>query len=169
MITVFDKKEDCCGCTACKSICPTQAITMKSDEEGFLYPKIDQELCMDCGLCRKVCVLQNGYDTSNSFTRPKVYALKHKSDKVRKNSSSGGAFTAISDYVLSKAGIIYGATYNEELRVIHQCAETTEGRNKFRGSKYVQSDLEEVFSQINENLKNYRYVLFTGTGCQVAG
>lgn len=169
MITVFNKKEDCCGCTACKSICPTQAITMKVDEEGFLYPKIDQELCVDCGLCRKVCVFQNGYDTSNSFARPKVYAVKHKSDKVRKNSSSGGAFTAISDCVLSKAGIIYGATYNEELRVIHQCAETAEGRNKFRGSKYVQSDLKEVFSQINENLKNDRYVLFTGTGCQVAG
>ena len=169
MITVFEKKEDCCGCTACKSICPTQAITMKVDEEGFLYPEIDLKLCVECGLCIKVCAFQNGYDTSNTFDRPEVYALKHKSDEVRKNSSSGGAFTAISDYILSKAGIIYGDTYNEEFRVTHQRAEKAKGRNKFRGSKYVQSDLKEVFNQINENLKNNRYVLFTGTGCQIAG
>jgi coenzyme F420-reducing hydrogenase beta subunit len=169
MLTVFDKEESCCGCTACKSICPTQAISMKSSEEGFLYPKIHQESCIECGLCRKVCAFQNGYNTSNNFDKPEVYAIKHKSDEVRIKSSSGGIFTAISDYMLSRKGIIYGVTFDEKFHVIHKREETVEGRNKFRGSKYVQSDLNEVFIQIREDLNNDRNVLFTGTGCQVAG
>ena len=169
MITVFDKKQDCCGCTACKNICPTQAITMKADEEGFLYPLINLKLCIDCKLCRKVCAFQGGYDTSNNIDRPEVYALKHKSDEVRRNSSSGGAFTAISDFILSKNGVIYGATFDKKFRVIHQQAKTAEERDKFRGSKYVQSDLKEVFSQIKEEIENDIYVMFTGTGCQVSG
>lgn len=169
MIKLFNSKQDCCGCTACKSICPEQAISMLPDEEGFLYPEINCNLCVECGLCKKVCAFQNGYATSDNYDRPKVYALKHKSDEVRKNSSSGGAFTAISDYILSKKGVIYGVAYDENFYVEHQRAETAKERNKFRGSKYVQSDLKEVFSQINEDLKKDRYVLFTGTGCQVAG
>ncbi len=169
MITLFNNKQDCCGCTACKSICPEQAISMLPDEEGFQYPEVNRNLCVECGLCTKVCSFQNGYATSDNYDRPEVYALKHKSDEVRKNSSSGGAFTAISDYILSKKGVIYGVAYDENFYVLHQRAETAKERNKFCGSKYVQSDLKEVFSQINEDLKKDRYVLFTGTGCQVAG
>jgi len=169
MIILFNKKEDCCGCTACKSICPKQAITMKSDEEGFLYPFIDNDLCIECGLCRDVCAFQNGYDTYENFNGPKVYAMKHKSDEIRQNSSSGGAFTAISDYVLSKDGLIYGVALDTKFDVIHKRAETAEERNKFRGSKYVQSDMREVFKEIKNDLDNDRFVLFSGTGCQVAG
>ena len=169
MITLFDKKKDCCGCTACKSICPNQAITMQPDEEGFLYPSIDESICIECGLCKEVCAFQNGYETLNNLESPDVYALKHKSDEVRMNSSSGGAFSAISDFILSENGVIYGATYDKEFRVIHKRAETEGERNKFRGSKYVQSDLKEVFVQIRQDLKDGRLVLFTGTPCQIAG
>jgi len=169
MIKLFDTKEECCGCTACISICPIHAITTQTDEEGFLYPKIDYSLCLECGLCKKVCAFQNGYNTSSSLGQPDVFALKHKSNDVRMNSTSGGAFTAISDYVLLKNGVIYGAAYDEALRVTHQRAETAVGRNRFRGSKYVQSDLNQVFSQIGKDIKNDRTVLFTGTTCQVAG
>jgi coenzyme F420-reducing hydrogenase beta subunit len=169
MIQVYDKNNDCCGCTACKNICPTQAIIMKPDEEGFLYPQINQDLCIDCGLCRKVCAFQNGYNTDHILEKQQVYAIKHKSDEVRKNSTSGGAFTAISDYILKKNGVIYGAAFDDEFCVVHQRVETVDGRNKMRGSKYVQSDLNDVYLQIKEDLKNGRNVLFTGVGCQVAG
>lgn len=169
MISVFDKKEDCCGCTACKSICPTQAITMKPDKEGFLYPVINQELCSDCGICRNVCAFQTGYDISHNLESPEVYALKHKSDEVRRSSSSGGAFTAISDYILSIGGVVYGAAFDQELQVLHKRAESKTDRNKFRGSKYVESNLNDVFYQIRQDLLNGKYVLFTGTSCQVAG
>ena len=169
MITLFDKKKDCCGCTACKSICPNQAITMLSGEEDFLYPSIDESICSECGLCKEVCAFQNEYETLHNLESPDVYALKHKSDEVRMNSSSGGAFSAISDFILSENGVIYGAAFDKEFRVIHKRAETEGERNKFRGSKYVQSDLKEVFVQIRQDLKNSRKVLFTGTPCQVAG
>ena len=101
MITPFNEKQDCCGCTACQSICLKQAITMKSDDEGFLYPEIDQKLCVDCGYCRKVCPFQNEVNVQDRFAEPLVYALKHKLDNVRLTSASGGAYTAISDYALN--------------------------------------------------------------------
>lgn len=169
MISIYDKMENCCGCTACKSICPQNAIKMKPDTEGFLYPLINQELCIDCGICIETCAFQKGYDISQNYKIPEVYALKHKSSIVRKSSSSGGAFTAISDYILSIGGIIYGATFDENIRVIHKRANTVEGRNSFRGSKYVQSDLSNVFEQVKTDLLEEKPVLFTGTGCQVAG
>lgn len=169
MISVFDKKDECCGCTACEHICPTNAIIMVPDEEGFLYPKIEQELCIDCGKCRKVCAFQNGFNKKGNLQTPDVYGLKHVDDDVRENSSSGGAFTGISDYILKENGIVCGAGFNEELEVIHNFATTKSERNLLRGSKYVQSDLKKVFSDIKKMLLNKQKVLFSGTPCQVAG
>lgn len=168
MIALFDKKENCCGCTACMCVCPTKAIKMESDEEGFLYPVIDKDLCIECGLCIETCAFQKGYDSSDNYKNPDVYAIKHTSDEVRKNSSSGGAFTAISDYVLSEGGVIYGAAFDESMTVLHMRAKTELGRNKFRGSKYIQSNLNDVFCQVKKDLQEGKTVLFSGTGCQVA-
>jgi coenzyme F420-reducing hydrogenase beta subunit len=165
----YDKKEDCSGCTACQNICPHDAISMQADREGFLYPVINEEHCNDCGLCQKICPFQNNYKISGNFKQPLVYAAKHRSDEVRMNSSSGGMFTAISDYILSNAGVIYGAAFDKQFKVCHQRAENKGERNKFRGSKYVQSDLNGVFTEIKNELKNGRMVLFTGTPCQNAG
>ncbi|MDD2391373.1 MAG: Coenzyme F420 hydrogenase/dehydrogenase, beta subunit C-terminal domain [Bacilli bacterium] len=169
MISVFDRKEECCGCTACMNICPTKAIKMVEDEEGFLYPKIDQALCINCGKCRKVCPFQNEINISNKLSKPTVYAVKHNKESVRMKSSSGGVFTAISDYVLNNGGVVYGAAFDENFNVIHKKAETSEECNKFRGSKYVQSDLSNVYKQIKDLLKSDRQVLFSGTPCQTAG
>ena len=138
MISVFDKKIECCGCTTCKNICPTKAIEMIPDEEGFLYPDINQVLCIDCGRCRNVCAFQNGYNTSNNLRTPKVYAAKHKNENVRMNSTSGGAFTAISDYVLGNKGIVFGVAFDENMNAVHGRANSAEERDKFKGSKYVQ-------------------------------
>lgn len=169
MISVFDNKEDCCGCTACKSICQTQAISMEPDKEGFLYPEINQELCIDCSKCRKVCAFQNGYDIPDNLRQPKVYAAKHNNENIRSNSTSGGAFTAISDYVLDNNGVVFGAAFDENMNVIQQVASTAKERDKFRGSKYVQSDLKNVYKEISMLLKDDVQVLFTGTPCQTAG
>lgn len=169
MISVFDRKEDCCGCTACKHICPTHAIEMVSDQEGFLYPEINQKLCIDCGLCKQVCAFQNGYDVSTNFSIPEVYAAKHKKEDIRMSSTSGGAFTAISDFVLKNEGVIFGVAFDENMNVIHKAANTSDERDMFKGSKYVQSDLKDVYKEIKELLNTGRQVLFTGTPCQTAG
>jgi coenzyme F420-reducing hydrogenase beta subunit len=166
---IYDRKEECCGCSACMSICPKQAITMVSDEEGFFYPSINQELCNECNLCKKVCPFSDNYRTNGNYDQPLVYAAKHKDDNVRMNSSSGGMFTAISDYILDIDGVIYGAAFDENFVVRHQKARTAEERNKFRGSKYVQSNLIGIFGDIKNELKKGRTVLFTGTPCQNAG
>lgn len=169
MISVYDKQEECCGCTACKSICATKAIEMKPDKEGFLYPKIDQKLCIGCSLCRKVCAFQNGYDKSQNLEMQYVYAAKHIDEKIRMSSTSGGAFTAISDYILDKDGVVYGVTFDENMNVIHKIASTKEERDKFKGAKYVQSDLGNTFTEIKKHLESQKFVLFTGTPCQTAG
>jgi len=142
---------------------------MEPDDEGFLYPKIDIAVCVQCGLCRKVCAFQNGYDTILSYDEPFVYAVKHKDENVRMTSSSGGAFTAISDFVLKQSGIVYGATFDENMNIVHQRAETKEECETLKGSKYVQSNLKDVYSQVRMDVKTGKYVLFTGTPCQVAG
>ena len=169
MMLLYERKEECCGCTACMSICPKKAITMIPDEEGFLYPSINHELCIECDLCKQVCPFSDTYKTSGNYDQPLVYAAKHKDDNVRMNSSSGGMFTAISDYILDIDGVIFGAAFDENFVVRHQRAETVEERNKFRGSKYVQSNLVGVFKDIKNELNKGRTVLFTGTPCQNAG
>ena len=168
MIKIIDPK-DCCGCTACASICAHDAITMEPDALGFLYPKVDESKCVDCGLCDKVCQFKDNYDRSLNLEQPIAYAVRHKDiDEVMK-SRSGAAFVAISDYVLEQGGVVYGAGYKDHFRVAHKRATTKEERDEFRGSKYVQSDLTGVFRQVKEDLKNGLTVLFSGTPCQTSG
>lgn len=169
MISVFDGKDNCCGCTACKHICPTSAIEMVPDNEGFLYPEIDQGLCVDCGLCKETCVFQNGLDGLDNSTTLEVYAVKHRNENIRMSSTSGGAFTAISDYILQNSGVVYGVKFDDDLNVIHIAAKSVDERDKFRGSKYVQSNLNDVYKEVAHLLTRDILVLFTGTPCQTAG
>ena len=168
MIKITDPK-DCCGCTACASICAHDAITMEPDALGFLYPKVDEAKCVDCGLCEKVCQFNDNYDRSLNFEQPIAYAARHKDINEVMKSRSGAAFVAISDYILEQGGVIYGAGYKDHFRVAHKRATTKEERDEFRGSKYVQSDLTGVFRQVKEDLKNGLTVLFSGTPCQTVG
>lgn len=162
-------KADCCGCTACASICPKDAITMEPDTLGFKYPKVDLSKCIDCGLCEKVCAFNDNYDHSLNIKDPEIYAARHKDLREIETSRSGAAFIAISDYILENGGIVYGVGYKDHFRVAHKRATTKEERNEFKGSKYVQSDLDGIFRQVKEDLKKGNTVLFSGTPCQTAG
>lgn len=160
---------DCCGCSACASVCAHNAIVMQPDALGFLYPKVNKDLCVGCGLCERVCSFNPNYDKTMNLALPNAYAVRHKNMDEIERSRSGAAFVAISDYILENGGVVYGAGYAEHFRVIHKRATSKEERDEFRGSKYVQSDLNNVFRQVKEDLKNGLIVLFSGTPCQTSG
>lgn len=168
MIVIADPR-NCCGCTACQSICPHDAISMCPDPLGFLYPKVDVSKCVECGLCEKVCQFNEHYDTSLNLREPEAYAVRHKDMDELMRSRSGAAFVAISDYVLENGGVVYGAGYKDHFRVSHKRAASKQERDEFRGSKYVQSDLSDVFRAVRKDLQDGLFVLFSGTPCQTAG
>jgi len=168
MEKVYTDKRMCSGCGACRDICPFGAIEMISDKEGFFYPEINQEKCKNCGLCAKLCAFKR--EKINYEKEPrKILGVKIKDLQERKTSRSGGMFTAMANYILSQNGVIYGCVLGENLDVFHTGAETKEDADKFKGSKYVKSNLKDVYSKIKEDLKTGRKVLFSGTGCEVAG
>lgn len=161
--------KDCCGCTACASICAHDAIIMKPDALGFLYPEVDTSKCVECGLCDKVCAFNDNYDLSSNLSELEAYGARHKDMKEVETSRSGAAFIAISDWILAHGGVVYGVGYTDHFRVVHKRAATKEERDEFKGSKYVQSDLTGVFRQVKQDLKDGLIVLFSGTPCQTAG
>ncbi|MFA6807901.1 MAG: Coenzyme F420 hydrogenase/dehydrogenase, beta subunit C-terminal domain [Eubacteriales bacterium] len=161
--------QDCCGCTACASICVRHAITMKPDALGFLYPEVDKDKCIHCGLCEKVCAFNDNYDKSLNFPEPIAYGARHKDIHEVETSRSGAAFIAFSDWVLEQGGVVYGAGYKDYFRVVHKRAITKRQRDEFKGSKYVQSDMNTVFLQVRNDLKKGMIVLFSGTPCQTSG
>lgn len=166
MKKLFNTLEECCGCSACADACPKNAIQMKS-LDGFLYPEVDGEKCVDCGLCERTCVFKKKKKHGSNCIQ--AYAFRALDLDVLMASSSGGAFTLLSDDVLEQGGVVYGALFDVGMRVCHQRAETIHQRNAMRGSKYIQSDVTGIYRQVQDDLVLGRKVLFTGTPCQVAG
>ena len=159
-------KYDCCGCEACAQRCAHNAISMKRDKEGFLYPIIDSNKCTKCDICEKVCPVINQKLPSEPI---KTYAAKNKDEIVRLQSSSGGIFTLLATKTINNGGIVFGAKFNEQWEVVHDSAETIDDLAKFRGSKYVQSRINDNYIKVEQFLKQGRQVLFSGTPCQIAG
>lgn len=157
-------KSNCCGCHSCSNICPKDAIEMKEDIKGFKYPVINKEKCINCDLCEKVCPIINKVHTNN---KPQAYACINKDEKIRLKSSSGGIFSLISESILDLKGVVFGAQFDDEFNVIHSYTEDKEKLYKFRGSKYVQSTIGDTFKKVKEFLEKDKYVLFTGTPCQI--
>ena len=161
------EKEICTGCGACHNICPRHAIVMQSDEEGFVYPQINNEFCVSCGLCQSVCPELNPIQKHDFVTHP--LAVVAKSEEVAKKSSSGGMFTVLASWVLEHNGFVFGASFDDNLRVTHIKISSISDLDKLRGSKYVQSNILYTYKEVRECLKNKSYVLFSGTPCQIAG
>ena len=160
------EKHNCCGCSACVQICPKQCISMSADNEGFLYPHVDSAICIDCGLCEKVCPVINQNEPREPLA---VYAAKNTNEEVRLKSSSGGIFTLLAEKVIAEGGVVFGVRFNENWEVIHDYTETVEGLEAFRGSKYVQSVIGDNYKYAKQFLLEGRKVLFSGTPCQIAG
>ena len=158
-------KNLCTGCTACASICPKSAITMIKEKDGFKYPQIEQSRCIDCGLCVKTCPVIN---TKQNIALNQCYVGYAKSEDVKKNASSGGIFPLIANYVLENSGIVIGAAFDKKNKLKHVAIESKRELEKLKGSKYLQSDLNDIFIYIKGNIKN-RLILFVGVPCQVAG
>lgn len=161
-------KAQCCGCTACQNICPQNAITFKQGKETFLEPVIDFEKCINCGLCIKKCPQLNKI-IKNNIENQRVYAVKNKNLKERKASSSGGMFSVLARFYLENDGIVFGVAFDDNLKVKHIAIDKTEDLYKLQGSKYIQSDLKNVFKEVKQHLNENKKILFVGTPCQIAG
>ena len=167
MIKLNDKS-DCCGCSACYSICSHHAIEFAEDQEGFFYPMFNQNSCIDCGLCEKVCPVIH-YKAEPKKGNPVIYSAINKNVNQYMQSSSGGIFILLCEYIISKGGIVCGAIYDKSFVVKHSFAKTLNECRDFQGSKYVQSDIRGIYPKIKAILKDNIPVLFSGTPCQVAG
>lgn len=170
-IILFKNKKDCCGCGSCMNICPRQAIAMKKDLTGFVFPVIDEEKCIKCGLCKKACAFRK--ENNMSMKKPlEVYAAASKEDVVLEATASGGIFTVLAKKVLFHNGVVFGAALlheNEQFIVKHIGIDNAADLWMLQGSKYVQSDLGHTYQEVKEYLVNDKIVLFSGTPCQIAG
>ena len=151
----------CCGCAACANACTTGAIRMVENGEGFLYPVINHEICVDCGVCDRICPRLDEY--------PVAYAAMCNSTNIREKSSSGGIFHLLAEKILSKGGVVYGAAFGEKFEVCHCRVDNVNDLEKLQGSKYVQSRIGEIFRDVKSQLATGRLVLFSGTPCQCEG
>jgi Coenzyme F420-reducing hydrogenase, beta subunit len=163
------EKMKCTGCYACYNICPNNCISMEKDFEGFYYPKIDIELCTNCGLCESRCPILNKVKANDKFSIPTVYAAWSLNDEIRVNSTSGGIFSELAINILNKGGNVCGAMYGEYHKIEHSLINSVNDLALIRQSKYAQSDVGIAYRKIKELLNNNETVLFCGTPCQCAG
>ena len=166
-------KEECCGCRACVNICTHKALNMVADEEGFYFPTKNNN-CISCGLCEIVCPynplnIEKHFSKQNAYRDmyPKTFAAYSEEDRI--GSSSGGIFYALAKYIIDKNGYVYGAAFNEDFQLHHIVAHSIPELNPLRGSKYLQSNTKNTYSEVRERLNRKENVLFVGTPCQVAG
>ncbi len=156
----------CCGCGACEQICPQKAICMIPNGEGFTYPVVNEETCIDCGLCAKICPELQGKKSLNPTGV--VFAAQAKSKEKLGMSSSGAIFPVIAEYVINQGGVVVGAELSDKMKIHHIIVDNIDDLSKLCGSKYVQSDLSDIFVKVKKILLDGRFVYFTGTPCQVS-
>lgn len=153
----------CIGCGACKQVCPKKCISLQPDAKGFYYPSVHAESCVKCGICERVCPVMETADRKDARI---ILAMKNLDERLRKQSSSGGVFIALAESIIREHGVVYGCKLDRNLKAVHARADSLKGCMQFMGSKYVQSDMQGVYPQIEEDAKKGRKILFSGTGCQ---
>ena len=164
--TVLNTKESCTGCYACFSICPVNCISIDMDSEGFGYPHTDTDKCIKCRKCVAVCPIIKKRIVKNN---PSAFACINKNENIRLTSSSGGVFSAISENVIDRGGVVFGAAFNSSLELHHSYCESLESLHIYRGSKYLQSQIGDSYKNAKTFLDAGRLVFFTGTPCQIGG
>lgn len=157
------KKRMCCGCQACQDICPKQAIHMDMDSEGFWYPVKEEKKCVGCGACERVCPIRS---RDKGKKHRSYIGVQAKNDEVRFSSSSGGIFFLLADYVLNLHGVVFGAGFDEKMVLIHRSVWDADGLRSIQKTKYIQSDMEGIYREVTEYLRQGKWVLFCGTPCQ---
>ena len=162
------KKDECFGCRSCEQVCPKKCISVLPDEEGFLYPQVDEKICVHCWLCMAHCPSVQKIPQKQSLS---FWGLRLKDGGELKESASGGVFAALADFVLEQGGVVFGAAYDENLRVRHCRAENKTELQALKKSKYVASSTERTYSEVAEFLRKEpnRLVLYTGSPCQIHG
>lgn len=166
MISLNDK-ENCCGCGACAQICPRKCISLESDKEGFLYPVVQHEICIHCKQCESVCPVLSNRVQNEMLNQ--CYISYAKDNEIRLKSSSGGIFTLLAEEILNRGGIVFGAAFDKEFMVHHISISSKKYLECLRGSKYVQSNTEKTYLEVREALLKGKFVLYSGTPCQIAG
>lgn len=165
-----ENKNLCCGCEACKEICPVDCITMEYDSEGFLFPVVNKEKCINCNKCVSVCsIFSEKKNLDEKIKNTEVFAAWNKDEEIRKESSSGGIFSLLAENILSNNGIVIGAIFNENNVVEHNFVDDIKDLYKLRGSKYVQSSTNGMYSLAKKYLEDGKEVLYSGTPCQIKG
>ncbi|MCR5213889.1 MAG: Coenzyme F420 hydrogenase/dehydrogenase, beta subunit C-terminal domain [Eubacterium sp.] len=162
----IQRSEECCGCTACVNACPLNCIEMRADKEGFYYPHVDMDKCIDCHKCEKVCPVINSPQVG---AKPPAILARTNNKKILGRSTSGGVFTQIALEIVKEGGVVYGVIYDDNFMVCHERISDVKDIPKLSGSKYVQSDLGSVFSKVKSDVDAGLKVAFCGTPCQVAG
>ncbi|HEY9060624.1 MAG TPA: Coenzyme F420 hydrogenase/dehydrogenase, beta subunit C-terminal domain [Pseudobacteroides sp.] len=167
-IVLFENKKDCCACGACFNICSQNAIDIVEDEYGFTFPRIKESLCVKCGACKKVCAFQNIEEVNEPIV---TYVAVSQNTDIKK-SASGGMFASFGKSIIENGGVIYGVSLeriDDIMTPIHIGIDNLDDLEKLQGSKYVQSFIGHIYSEIKDQLNTGRMVLFSGTPCQVGG
>lgn len=163
------KRMDCTGCKMCKDVCPVDAISYETDQEGFWYPKVAYDKCIHCGKCMKTCPSLSDFHNKNA-SEPVVYAAWALSDEIRLKSTSGGIFYVLAQEMIAQGGVIAACKYSSDYKsAYHTMGDTVTDLEAFKGSKYFQSDTEGIYKRVKEELEQGGKVLFCGAPCQVAG
>ncbi|KAA8665388.1 Coenzyme F420 hydrogenase/dehydrogenase, beta subunit C-terminal domain [Clostridium sp. HV4-5-A1G] len=165
----YNQEDKCIGCGACMLICPFKCIKIQQNSQGFWYPRVDIKNCVNCGACDKVCVMQNENYKKYISVKISAYALQHKDKKVLRESTSGGAFTAIIQSFCNENSVVFGSTMNDHIKVYHTYVKDLKKIKIFRKSKYVESFMGTTYSDVKKFLEEGKRVLFSGTPCQVGG
>lgn len=160
--------ENCTGCMACYNICPKNAIIIKKNKEGFNFPAIQADVCIECNKCANICPIENFSLKTFSYARD-VYGVWSKEKSILRSSSSGGFFSILSKWILMNGGCVVGAAFDSHFNVDHVCVNTEAELVSLRGSKYIQSNINYIYREVEQLLKIKKSVLFTGTPCQIAG
>ncbi len=168
MIRVREKSK-CTGCSTCALSCPKNCIKMLRDDEGFLYPSVNEAMCVNCGICEDTCPVIRPDANEKTIDNIKAYAAYTKNEDIRKLSSSGGIFTELATAVINSGGVVFGAAFDSDFCVKHISVETVDELEKLRSSKYVQSQIGDTYKEAEKFLEQERCVLFSGTPCQIAG